>query len=72
MYAIETARRGITAAELARGADISVTALVDALIRDAHAMRASDIHLDPCADGVTVRYRIDGVLQDVHTYPLTP
>jgi type II secretory ATPase GspE/PulE/Tfp pilus assembly ATPase PilB-like protein len=51
--------------ELAKGADISIIRFVDALIQDASAVRASDIHLDPEANGVKIRFRIDGVLQDV-------
>jgi len=55
--------------ELAKGADISVVKLVDFLIQRAHGARASDVHLDPRGDGVMVRLRIDGVLQDVHLLP---
>lgn len=52
-------------AEIAKGPDVSIIALVDALIQDAHAVRASDIHLDPDGASVRIRFRIDGVLQDV-------
>lgn len=34
------------------------------LIEQALALRASDIHLEPTAQGLTVRYRIDGVLEE--------
>lgn len=50
--------------ELARD-EISIINLVDALVEEAHALRASDVHLDPRENGVTVRLRIDGVLQDI-------
>ena len=56
-------------AELAKGADVSVIKFVDALIQDAHAVRSSDIHLDPSGSGVKIRFRIDGVLQDVQLIP---
>lgn len=46
-----------------------IISLVDNLIIAACNSRASDIHLDPTADGVRVRYRIDGVLLDVHQLP---
>lgn len=39
-------------------------ALATALLEDAVRERASDIHLDPVADGYAVRFRIDGVLVD--------
>ncbi|MBC7836538.1 type II/IV secretion system protein [Acetobacteraceae bacterium] len=55
--------------ELKRGEDISIVFLVDSLIGHAHALRASDIHIDPTAQEVKVRMRIDGVLQDLYTFP---
>lgn len=55
--------------ELARGAGLSIIGLVDCLIERAHEVRASDIHIDPLADKVRIRFRIDGVLQDVFSFP---
>lgn len=55
--------------ELSKGHDISIIRFVDALIQDAYGLRASDIHLDPSASGVTIRFRIDGVLQDIEVVP---
>jgi len=55
--------------ELAKGIGMSIIKFVDALVEGAFASRASDIHLDPRAQGVTIRFRIDGVLQDVNTFP---
>lgn len=40
-----------------------ITHQVDAIISRAVQMRSSDIHLEPTDRGLTVRYRIDGVLQ---------
>ncbi len=57
--------------ELSRGAAISIISLVDGLITHAHSMRASDIHIDPSPTEVRVRLRIDGVLVDAHTLPLS-
>jgi len=42
-----------------------VIAEVDRLVRLARTRGASDMHLEPTADGLTVRMRLDGVLQDV-------
>jgi len=39
------------------------------LIADACQRRASDIHINPTARGITVRYRIDGVLQIMPSPP---
>ena len=47
-----------------RGAD-GVARLVDALLSDAVARGASDIHLSPEERFVRVRYRLDGVLSEV-------
>ena len=56
--------------EIARGSNVSVIYLVDTLIAHAYAARASDIHIDPTAHAVVVRFRIDGVLEKVHIVPL--
>jgi len=40
--------------------------IVNTMIIYAVSRRASDIHFDPCEEGLKVRFRIDGVLQD-HT-----
>lgn len=55
--------------EVSRGADISIIALVNGLIREAYVLRASDIHIDPTANGLRVRLRIDGVLEEKHLLP---
>jgi type IV pilus assembly protein PilB len=43
--------------------------LANALIQQAIADRASDIHVEPQQRAVRVRYRIDGVLQEAMTIP---
>src|SRR3989344_3527835 len=55
--------------ELKLGAGLSIINLVDFLIEQASCLRASDIHIDPLGDAVRIRFRIDGVLQDVHSLP---
>jgi len=57
--------------ELVKGPALSIIALIDALIEEAHNLRASDIHIDPTEKEVTVRMRIDGVLQDAYSFPKT-
>jgi len=46
-----------------------VIKLVNLLILEALRARASDIHLEAAADGLHVRYRIDGVLQEISHPP---
>src|SRR3989338_5255714 len=47
--------------------ELSIISFIESLVEHAYAVRASDIHFDPESDGVKVRFRIDGVLQDVRT-----
>lgn len=41
--------------------------ILDEIFKDAYTFQASDIHFEPQVDGVIVRLRIDGVLQEVGT-----
>ncbi len=47
----------------------SIIKLVDGLIESAQKNNASDIHLDPQEEGILVRMRIDGILQDLYHVP---
>lgn len=55
--------------ETTSNGDISIINLVDCLIEKAHETRVSDIHIDPGVKNIRVRFRIDGVLQEVHSFP---
>ncbi len=44
---------------------------VDYLLRSALRERASDIHMEPKRDHALVRFRIDGILHDLHRLPTT-
>ena len=48
-----------------------VVQLVNKLLFEALRARASDVHIQPTAEGMVVRYRIDGVLHTVSTYPIS-
>ncbi len=45
--------------------DASIIRFVNQFLKDAIELRASDIHLEPFEDELRIRYRIDGVLQEV-------
>jgi general secretion pathway protein E/type IV pilus assembly protein PilB len=45
--------------------DASIIRFVNQVLGDAIALRATDIHLEPYEDEMRIRYRIDGILQDV-------
>lgn len=60
--------------ELGRGGkleanDSHVVSIVDWLLQYAYEQRASDIHLEPRRDIGGVRFRIDGVMQQVYEMP---
>ncbi len=46
-----------------------VIRIVNLVIKEALAQRASDIHIEPLDQGMRVRFRIDGILQDILTIP---
>ena len=54
---------------LGNNAADGVVNLVDDLLTRAIARRASDLHFDPNEDQLRVRYRLDGLLQDVDHLP---
>lgn len=60
-----------TATEMAGAeeSDAPVVRLVNLIIQEAVALRASDIHVEPFADRVRIRYRIDGVLVERDSPP---
>lgn len=61
-----------TLQDIALAGDISSAPAVralDMILNEAVKVRASDVHFEPEADCVRVRYRIDGVLHDVISLP---
>ncbi len=53
---------GVATDEIKDDRNTNITALVDSIIRTGIEKRASDIHIEPMAEQVRVRYRIDGEL----------
>jgi type IV pilus assembly protein PilB len=49
--------------------DAPVVKLVNLIIQEAVSLRASDIHIEPFADRIRIRYRIDGVLVERDSPP---
>jgi len=52
-------------------AQAPVVRAIDLLIKQAVRDRASDIHIEPQEDRLRVRYRIDGILNDIMSLPLS-
>ena len=59
----------LVADEAALAHDASIIEIVDGLISDAVSMKASDIHVEPHAEALHVRCRIDGVLHKLREFP---
>ncbi len=55
--------------EVLAGEDVPIVRLVNQLIKEAVADGASDIHIEPEEREVRVRYRVDGVMQEVVRLP---
>jgi type IV pilus assembly protein PilB len=51
------------------GADAPIVRMVSMLLLEAHKLEASDIHLEPLEKSFRVRFRIDGVLQEMQSPP---
>ncbi|MBU0741229.1 GspE/PulE family protein [bacterium] len=49
--------------------DAGIIKLVDQVINNALKERATDIHIEPQAKGLVIRYRVDGLLYDALTPP---
>ena len=63
-------RDGVDTANLDEAAeDASIIRFVNQVLKDAIDLRASDIHLEPFEDEFRIRYRIDGVLQEIPVPP---
>ncbi len=48
-------------------AEAPIVKLVTHIINDAVKVRASDIHIEPLSNKIRVRFRIDGVCQEIHS-----
>jgi type IV pilus assembly protein PilB len=55
--------------EVQTAEDAPVISIVNSLISQAIKERASDIHIEPRDKDVRVRFRVDGVLREVATFP---
>jgi len=56
-------------AQLDASAAEYATQFVEALLTAAKQIGVSDVHLQPCAEGLDARWRLDGVLQSVGRFP---
>jgi type II secretory ATPase GspE/PulE/Tfp pilus assembly ATPase PilB-like protein len=55
---------------LAKSPQPLVSEVVDLILQKAALTEASDVHIEPSRSGIRVRYRIDGVFQDLGMLPL--
>lgn len=50
--------------------EMPVTEILNVIMSGAYVLKASDVHIEPEENTFRLRYRIDGVLQDVASFPL--
>ncbi|MDA1317270.1 MAG: GspE/PulE family protein [bacterium] len=50
--------------------DVPVSKIVNLILETAYYDKVSDVHIEPQEESGLIRYRIDGILHDVITYPL--
>jgi type IV pilus assembly protein PilB len=65
----ENVEQGVVEVGAEAEADVPLIRLVNQMIVDAFKLRASDIHLEPLSKKFRLRYRIDGVLQEMKSPP---
>jgi type IV pilus assembly protein PilB len=49
--------------------EASAVRVLDLMIKYAHAVNTSDIHLDPSETKIAIRFRIDGIMRNIHELP---
>lgn len=52
------------------GVDLPIVKIVDRILIEAVEDGVSDIHIEPRENNLTIRFRIDGILQEYTTYPV--
>lgn len=55
---------------LKENSSLNTSRAMEIILSGARKLRSSDIHLEPTEDSIRLRYRIDGVLQDIGNLPL--
>jgi type IV pilus assembly protein PilB len=67
--AAESVAAPVTAGFATLSADAPVVQIVNLIITQGLRDRVSDIHIEPQADRLRIRFRVDGALQDVQSLP---
>ncbi len=68
----EEMQAGEKGEELIKAAqELPIIRIVDTLLKHAILQRTSDVHIEPTEKEVIARFRIDGILHDVMTLPVT-
>jgi len=65
----EEAKRQATGLGVEEGEEVPIIRLVTLIISDAVRARASDVHIEPLTNRLRVRYRVDGVCQEMESPP---
>lgn len=62
----DTWQNGFAPKEFKIRSESNVEAFLQELVKEAFEKKASDIHFEPRQDDMLIRYRIDGILRDMH------
>ena len=69
IYKDSPTRREIEKEITNNSGEISIIKLVELMMTYGYELRASDIHIEPESERLRIRFRIDGVMHDVFTFP---
>jgi type II secretion system protein E len=51
------------------GSDASISKFLNQILLEAYQNRATDVHIEPFEDELSIRYRVDGILHDANVPP---
>src|SRR6185503_9835981 len=69
LHALEDEKTELNKEAIERAGDSPIVRLVNMVIKQAIKEKSSDIHIEPCRENIRIRFRVDGVLNEVMTLP---
>ncbi len=66
---LEQFEKNFEALRKINSASIQITEIIEVVLAGATKLRGSDVHIEPHEEGARLRYRIDGVLQEIGDIP---
>lgn len=66
---LEQFEKNFEALRKINSAEIQITEIIEIVLAGATKLRGSDVHIEPHENGARLRYRIDGILQEIGDIP---